>query len=160
MHMDASRAPDEPADDGDYSLGPLLRLASRRATTAFTAALEPLGIEGRHFGVLMHLARAGALNQRRLGALTGSDKSTMVRTLDDLEGRGLVVRRAAVGDRRAYAVELTGTGREVFEKAEQVAFRVNDELLACLPAAERDELRRLLRAFVGAGGSAGGRTAP
>src|SRR3954451_8659619 len=91
----------------EYSLGPLLRLAAKRASAAFAEALAPLGIEGRHFGVLLSLERRGPLNQRQLSSATGGDKSTMTRTIDDLAARGLVVRRPVETDRRANAVELT-----------------------------------------------------
>jgi DNA-binding MarR family transcriptional regulator len=146
--MDSQGAPGSPRADRDYSLGPLLRLAGRRASTAFVDALEPLGIEGRHFGVMLNLVRHGAVNQRKLGSLTGSDKSSIVRTVDDLEDRGLAVRRPVVGDRRAYAVELTDAGRELFARAEEVALRVNGELLAHLTPDEQDQLRHLLRRFI------------
>src|SRR5690348_11745844 len=100
--------PDTSADEQHPAqIGPLLRLAQRRAALAFAPALRPLGIEGRHYGVLLNLARQGPLNQRSLMDLTGSDKSTMVRTIDDLEHRGLAVRRPSPADRRAHAVELT-----------------------------------------------------
>jgi DNA-binding MarR family transcriptional regulator len=146
--MKTSETPGSPPAGRDYSLGLLLRLAGQRAATTFTAALTPLGIEGRHFGAMLNLVRHGPLNQRQLGALTGSDKSSMVRTLDDLEARGLAVRRPAIGDRRAYAVELTDAGRELFTRAQRVAIRVNDELLAHLASDERDQLRHLLRRFI------------
>jgi DNA-binding MarR family transcriptional regulator len=94
----------------------------RRSSTAFSAELAPLGIEGRHFGVLLQLSqlsRRGPLSQRQLTEFTGRDKSTMVRNIDDLEDRGLVIRRPAVGDRRPYAVDLTDAGRELFARAEE-----------------------------------------
>jgi DNA-binding MarR family transcriptional regulator len=140
-------SPRRPSGDADYSIGPLLRLAGRRSSTAFSAELAPLGIEGRHFGVLLQLSRRGPLSQRQLTEFTGSDKSTMVRTIDDLQDRGLVIRQPAVGDRRAYAVDLTDAGRDLFARAEQVAIRVNGKLLAHLDPAERDQLRGLLRKF-------------
>ncbi|MEU7875639.1 MarR family transcriptional regulator [Dactylosporangium sp. NPDC049140] len=132
----------------EYSLGPLLRLAAKRAADAFAAALVPLDIEGRHFGVLLNLNRGGPANQRRLAGATGSDKSTMTRTIDELAARGLVVRRATEADRRVNVVELTEAGRARFAEAERVAARVNDELLAHLTPEERDGLRDHLRRFV------------
>ncbi|MEU6785032.1 MarR family transcriptional regulator [Nonomuraea angiospora] len=146
--MNTEQTSTSPPAGRDYSLGPLLRLAGQRAAAAFSEALLPLGIEGRHFGVLLNLVRHGALNQRKLGQLTGSDKSSMVRTIDDLEARGVVVRKPAVGDRRAYAVELTTAGRDLFDRAEEVALRVNGELLAHLASEEQDQLRHLLRRFI------------
>src|SRR4051794_367603 len=103
----------------EYSLGPLLRRAAKRAADAFSAALVPLGIEGRHFGVLLNLEQAGPLNQRQLAGRTGSDKSTMTRTIDELAARGLVVRRATEADRRVNVVELTDAGRARFAEAER-----------------------------------------
>ncbi|GAA3452250.1 MarR family winged helix-turn-helix transcriptional regulator [Dactylosporangium matsuzakiense] len=134
----------------EYTLGPLLRRAGRRAADAFTAALAPLEIEGRHFGVLLSLHRAGPQNQRELSGRTGSDKSTMTRTIDELAARGLVVRRASASDRRVNVVELTDAGRERFAAAERVAAEVNDELMAHMTADERDALRHHLRRFLDA----------
>src|SRR5215469_10081611 len=59
--------------------GPLLRQAQRQAGKAFVAALEPLGIQGRHYGVLYQLELHGPLSQRRLMDLTGEDRTAMVR---------------------------------------------------------------------------------
>jgi DNA-binding MarR family transcriptional regulator len=132
----------------EYSLGPLLQQAGKRASAAFAAALAPLGIEGRHFGVLLSLARRGPLNQRQLAGATGGDKSTMTRTIDDLAARGLVRRRPAEADRRANVVELTEEGRAAFTAAELVADRVNGELLAHMTPGERDDLRRHLQRFI------------
>src|SRR5262245_35521626 len=65
-------------------IGPLLLLAHRRASRGFAAALRPLGFESKHYGVLAGL-RHGPLSQRELIERTQGDKSTMVRTVDDLE---------------------------------------------------------------------------
>src|SRR5215469_5217043 len=102
-------------------IGPLLRQAQRRSGRAFSAALRPLGIEGRHYGVLYHLNLLGPLSQRRLMDLTGEDRSSMVRTMDDLERLGLAERRPDPTDRRAHAVELTDAGRHVRAEAGAIA---------------------------------------
>lgn len=132
-------------------IGPLLRRAQARAARSFSAALQPLGIEGRHYGVLLNLSLHGPLSQRQLIDLTSSDKSAMVRTVDDLEARGLVERRPSPVDRRAYAVELTEQGREVFTAAVEVADDVSRRLLACLDGDEQALLVGLLQRFADAG---------
>ena len=91
----------------------LLRLAHRRAASSSAAALRPFGMDDRHLGVLRALGRLGPSSQRRLVDTLGTDKSSMVRTVDDLERLGLVWRAPATGDRRAYAVELTPAGRDL-----------------------------------------------
>jgi DNA-binding MarR family transcriptional regulator len=133
-------------------VGLLLRLAQRRAARTFSAALAPLGIEGKHFGVLLELARGGSGSQRELIERTGGDKSSMVRIVDELERRGLAERQPAEGDRRAYAVRLTPAGRELFAEARRIADGVGTHLVAGLTPTEQDSLRDLLRRFVAADG--------
>jgi MarR family transcriptional regulator, lower aerobic nicotinate degradation pathway regulator len=137
-------------------LGLLLRLAHQRAAKAFSEALQPLGLEGRHVGVLMTLARLGPSTQSQLIAELGSDKSSMVRTVDDLEHRGLAARRPVPGDRRARSVDLTTTGRERLASATTIAQHVGDDLFGCLTGREQATLRELLSRIVAAGAARAG----
>ncbi|MER6125837.1 MarR family transcriptional regulator [Streptomyces sp. NPDC001795] len=136
---------------GPVRVGPLLRLAQRRAAQTFAEALRPLGIEGRHYGVLLNLGTHGPLSQRRLIDFTASDKSTMVRTVDDLEARGLVARRPSPTDRRAYAVEITEDGRALFTEASLIADEVAARLLDGMSEDDQELLCTLLERFVSAG---------
>ena len=138
-----------------YALGQLLRRAHTRAARAFGAALAPLGIEGRHFGVLAVLADLGPQTQRDLVERVGSDRVAMMRIVDDLEARELAVRRPVPGDRRLRAVELTDRGREAFHAAEGVARKTSQALLAHLDASERTALIGLLARFLQEAGSGG-----
>ena len=133
-----------------YAIGPLLVRAQRHAAEAFDAGLAPLGIQGKHFGILMTLRRLGPISQQELIALLGTDKSAMVRQIDDLENGGLVERRRAA-DRRAFAVTMTADGEKCYRSAERIARKIADELLEDLTATERDQLPRLLAKFTGAG---------
>lgn len=134
-------------DAPPYVIGILLRRAHVRAARAFSAALWPTGIEGRHFGVLAALARHAPLNQRELVDRVGSDKASMVRIVDDLEAAGLATRAPDPHDRRVHAVSITTRGREVFTDAEHTAKQVATDLLSHLPPDDRDHLTHLLRAF-------------
>jgi DNA-binding MarR family transcriptional regulator len=129
-------------------VGLLLRLAHRRAAAAFADALRPFDVEDRHFQVLRALDRRGPLSQRQLIDALGSDKSAMVRTVDDLERRGLAWRAPALADRRAYAVELTPAGRDLLADTSRIADAVTGALLADLRPDEQELLRALLRRLV------------
>jgi len=131
-----------------YAVGQLLRRAHTRAARAFAEALAPLGLEGRHFGVLAVVAEHGPQTQRDLVERVGSDRVSMMRIVDDLEAQALAVRRPVPGDRRLRAIELTDRGREVFRAAEKVARATGQELLAHLDAAERTALTDLLARFL------------
>lgn len=130
-----------------YAIGPLLRRAHRRATDAFNKGLVPLGIEGRHFGLLAVLEQAGPMSQTQLAARSHHDKSAIVRMVDDLQALGYLERRPDAHDRRAFAVTLTAQGRAAFHEAEAVGERVANGLLAGFTDHDRSELERLLTAF-------------
>jgi MarR family transcriptional regulator, lower aerobic nicotinate degradation pathway regulator len=139
---------DDPLESPGYGTGVLLRIAHRHANKAFTAGLSGLDIDPRHFGVLLQLARREPLSQRQLIDLLGADKSAMVRTIDELERAGLVVRQRATHDRRAHAIVLTDAGRRRYELAEQAAIRTSELIFARLSPDEHRELHNLLRKIV------------
>ena len=112
----ASRATDRPGDPSPFALGLLLRRAHWRAAAVMTEALRPLGIELRHFAVLIVLVNRGPTEQRDLVEATGSDKAGIMRVVDDLERKGLAVRKAVPGDRRVRAVEITLEGRRAVRR--------------------------------------------
>lgn len=140
--MDADPLPSPAA------VGLLLRQAHRRFAQAFAEQLQPLGLENRQAGLLLQIEQAGTATQRRLIELFGTDKSTMVRTIDELELRGLAVRRPHPGDRRAHAVEVTPAGRELLARVRAGAAEAGSSLLAGFEPAEQEQLRALLTRIV------------
>ncbi|MGJ6969155.1 MarR family winged helix-turn-helix transcriptional regulator [Streptosporangium sp. G11] len=151
----ASRATDRPGDASPFALGLLLRQAHWRAATVMTEALRPLGIELRHFSVLIVLADRGATVQRDLATATGSDKAGIMRVVDDLERMGLAVRKTVPGDRRVRAVEITPRGVELFDAAHVAAEPLAGRLVAELGPGEAEQLKDLLTRFAyPAGGEA------
>jgi len=110
-------------------------------------ALRPLGIELRHFAVLIVLVNQGPTVQRDLAAATGSDKAGIMRVVDDLERKGLAVRKAVPGDRRARAVEITPQGLELFDAAHAAAEPLAGRLVAELGPGEPELLTDLLTRF-------------
>jgi DNA-binding MarR family transcriptional regulator len=132
-------------------VGLLLRLAHQRASRAFRDALLPLGIDGRLFGVLSALGRLGPSTQARLIAELDADKSAMLRTVDDLEQRGLAERRLVPGDRRARTIALTPAGEQCLAAAEETARKTSADLFSGMDPAELRALRDTLARFVAAG---------
>ncbi|MEU9059413.1 MarR family winged helix-turn-helix transcriptional regulator [Streptomyces sp. NPDC048430] len=143
-HTTASRATDRPGDPSPFALGLLLRRAHWRAAAVMGEALRPLGIELRHFAVLIELVNHGPTVQRDLAAATGSDKAGVMRIVDDLERKGLAVRKAVPGDRRVRAVEITPQGLELFDAAHGAAEPLTERLVAELGRGEPEQLTDLL----------------
>jgi DNA-binding MarR family transcriptional regulator len=142
-----SRATDHPGDTSPFALALLLRRAHWRVAGVMTEALRPLGIELRHFAVLLVLVDRGPTVQRDLAAATGSDKAGIMRVVDDLERMGLAVRKAVPGDRRVRAVEITPRGVELFDAAHVAAEPLAERLVADLGPGEREQLTGLLTRF-------------
>ena len=68
--------------------------------------------------ILSSLAAAGNVTQRELADACLMDVTTMSRTLDRLEEKGLIRRERDPQSRRAYRVGLTDAGRETAEKVD------------------------------------------
>jgi DNA-binding MarR family transcriptional regulator len=141
------RATDTPGDISPFALGLLMRRAHDRAAGGLVEALRPLGLELRHFAVLIALNANGAMNQSALVATVGTDKASMVRVVDDQEARGLVTRRPFPGDRRVHVVEMTPQGLEAFDAAHVSARPIADGLVAHLRPGEAAQLLDLLTRF-------------
>ena len=153
MSADASRRPataratDRVGDPSPFALGLALRRAHWHAAGVMSEALRPLGIELRHFAVLLVLVNRGPTEQRDLVAATGSDKAGIMRVVDDLEQKGLAVRKSVPGDRRVRAVEITPKGLELFDAAHVAAEPLAKRLVAPLKPAEAKQLTELLTRF-------------
>lgn len=146
-HAIARRATDRPGDPSPFALGLLLRRAHWRAAAVMSEALRPLGIELRHFAVLLVLVNRGPTQQRDLVDATGSDKAGIMRVVDDLERKGLAVRKPVPGDRRARAVEITPKGFELFDAAHMAAESLAERLVSMLGPGEAEYLTDLLTRF-------------
>jgi DNA-binding MarR family transcriptional regulator len=126
------------------STGYVLSKAAQRAVETFEAALRPLGIRSRHYGVLTLLVEDGPLSQQVLGERLRVDRTTMVAVVDDLERLGLAERRRDPADRRAYAIHPKPAGEETLTRARTLLAEAEEAIFAPLSAAERRQLRDLL----------------
>lgn len=106
--------------------------------------LAPLGLEPRLVMLLRHVAAAEGQSQHALGEGLQIPPSRMVALVDDLEGRGLLERRANPTDRRARALHLTQAGRRLLVEVMELSVDHEAELCAGLDPAERRQLIALL----------------
>ena len=116
----------------------LLARASHALTVTLTEGLAELELSPRAHCVLA-TAMTGEHTQTALAQAVGLDKTTMVVTLDELEAAGLAERRAAEGDRRARIVAVTKAGERKVAQAKQIVAELQTEVLASLPAREREQ---------------------
>lgn len=122
----------------------LLYRAAEISHSLANEMLAEMALNARQVGILTMVTEFEPMTQKALGAALRIDRTTMVALLDDLEGKGYVIRQRHPRDRRAFLVHPTDSGRN----AKVAAVRILDEqqrrFLAPLSLAERRQLAALL----------------
>ena len=127
--------------------GALLVIAARTGQELAKRRLSPMGLSVQLCGVLNLLAE-GPISQQALGEHLGIDRTTMFELIDELEQKGVVVRRRNPADRRSYALSLTPRGRTVQKRAARAFDGASDEFFSALRAGERQALTGMLRRMI------------
>jgi MarR family transcriptional regulator, lower aerobic nicotinate degradation pathway regulator len=126
----------------------LLTQASGHAHRLLSEGLATADATGYHYRLLAALAEFGPASQAALGRRTGTDRSDVVAALNDLAARGLVERAPDPSDRRRNTITITPAGTDQLRLLDTVVAGVQDQLLAPLAPAEREQLTRLLARIV------------
>jgi MarR family transcriptional regulator, lower aerobic nicotinate degradation pathway regulator len=122
-----------------FALGRLYRAAHARISADLAEVDETLST----YYVLATLFEYGELSQQQVCDRIDMDRSDMVRLIDDLEGRGHVVRARDSQDRRRYRLNLTRGGRTALRRCEEILAAATDDVFAHLSADERRVLHQL-----------------
>lgn len=96
------------------------------------------------YGVLYFLCRHGSLGQRELMEHTQLDKSSLAELLRRMELQGTVETQRDPTDKRRKTVALTDRGRQLHDRLQPAAVRVNELLTEGLTATEEAMLDALL----------------
>jgi MarR family transcriptional regulator, lower aerobic nicotinate degradation pathway regulator len=122
----------------------LISEVSRLAHPLLTDSLATAGSRGYHYRLLAALAEFGPASQASLGRRTGMDRSDVAAAVTELVGRGLAGRAPDPADRRRNVINITPAGTAHLRRLDELLAGVQDELLAPLSRAERQQLTRLL----------------
>ncbi|MGW1808109.1 MarR family winged helix-turn-helix transcriptional regulator [Streptomyces sp. NPDC002078] len=130
----------------------LLGRAAARGRSLVADALAAEGQKMWHHVVLSAVRDLQPVAQADLGRSVGLDPKDLVGVLNDLQSAGHVLRAPDPKDRRKNAVSLTDDGARLLARCEKAAREANDELLAPLSGAERDQFMGLLIRISGTDG--------
>ncbi|CAA7617005.1 putative transcriptional regulatory protein for hcr operon [Candidatus Terasakiella magnetica] len=97
------------------------------------------------FGMLQVIAANPGLGQSRLAEAMEVDRSSIVKVVNQLTERGLIVRVPSLSDRRSYCLRLTPEGRMALRRMEQAILRHEEEFTKALSAEEKTTLVALLK---------------
>ena len=137
----------QPDESAAYLMRQILTLVSAEVDRA----LEPAGLTNAQWVPLVKLHMGHASTVAELARECKLDTGAMTRTLDRLEGKGLVARVRSSEDRRVVNLELTAEGREAAKDIPAVLCNVQNAFLQGLSVAEWQQLKDLLRRILANG---------
>lgn len=92
--------------------------------------LKPLALTQTHWVTLYNIHRLPPeQSQIQLAKAIGIEQPSLVRTLDQLEEKGLVARHTCANDRRAKRIKLTDGAASIINKMESVIVQTRGEIL-------------------------------
>jgi MarR family transcriptional regulator for hemolysin len=104
---------------------------------------------------LLQISRLGdGVRQVTVAQAVGLESPSLVRLLDQLCNAGFVIRTEDPSDRRAKALSLTDSGRELADAIEAELMHLRREVLKDIDRADLEAALRVLRAFEEANPSA------
>lgn len=109
----------------------------------FSQALEACGLSPLQHATLAWVQARGPINQKSLAALVNVDAGDLVRHLDSLQQRALVLRERDAKDRRRQIITLTGSGAELLLEAGEKLSAVEADCFRSLSGASQQVLSDL-----------------
>jgi DNA-binding MarR family transcriptional regulator len=125
--------------------GFLLIQAHYRARDRANAVFRPLGIEVRHYGLLVTLEQLGPSSQQALADGMRISATMITQIVDELERKELVERCRNPADRRSYTVTMTPAAKRKLADARAKFALAAAEIANPIGDAGDRELRTLLR---------------
>ncbi|TMJ18140.1 MAG: MarR family transcriptional regulator [Alphaproteobacteria bacterium] len=117
---------------------------ARLMRRAFDRRAAELGVTRAQWRVLSRLARQDGQKQVDLADALDVEPITLCRMIDRLEEAGLVERRPAAFDRRAWQIHLTAKARPINEKLSAVAEGFLEDVLEGVSDEEVRQVREIL----------------
>lgn len=96
---------------------------------------------------LIMILQSNSRSQRELSDITMRDKSSILRSINALEKKGLVVVKKDKGDKRKNIVSLTDEGIDLAKNIRILMNRAEDEVLAVFSVKERSEALQTIKGY-------------
>ena len=107
--------------------------------------LKPLELTQTHWVTLHNIHQLPPeQSQIQLAKAIGIEQPSLVRTLDQLEEKGLIARQTCASDRRAKRIKLTEKAEPLIEKMEDVIDKTRQEILTGISKEEEKLLISLI----------------
>jgi DNA-binding MarR family transcriptional regulator len=128
----------------DY-IGYALRRAQMSSVTDFLDAMKDVDLRPTQFAVLILINENPGIRQTEVCAALGLQKANFVPLLNELQRRGLALRKAGVPDRRSSALYLTSQGEALLQRACELHTEWEESIVARIGVRGREQLLALLQ---------------
>jgi DNA-binding MarR family transcriptional regulator len=132
-------------ETGNPSVLSLVKQVQYKAYLRLEAALQPLGITAVQFRILTTISSQPGLCSADLARIYDVKPQSMIRQIGLLEEKGLVVRKPDRANKRLLLLELTGKGEDCIAQCHAAALALEEDFLAPLDSAAREQLRTSLQ---------------
>lgn len=129
----------------DDSLGFLINQTGRKISQVLNHYFVPHEVTSEQWSVLARLCEEDGISQKELASRVSKDQTNVTRILDQLQRKGLIVRKVNPEDRRSFLPSVTAEGKRVYEKIAPLEEQVIEMATEGLNAQELTMLKELLR---------------
>lgn len=116
-----------------------------RRTRQINRDLAAFGLDYGRWRVMAVLHDQGVCTMGRLADLSSVERTTLTRTVGQMEAEGLVSRESGPGDRRRVSLALTARGADLFGRILPIVLARTDRALTGFAEEEAQALRGQLR---------------
>lgn len=148
----------EPVPQKQVSFGPLtgylgyaLRRAQMAAVAEFLEAFKDIDLRPTQLAVLIIIHENPGVRQTEVCDALGIQKANFVPLLNELERRGLALRKSVAGDRRSSALHLTPLGNVTLQRARAIHDAYEERFVARLGRRGHGQLLALLNKVMDSG---------
>ncbi|MBL4681668.1 MAG: MarR family transcriptional regulator [Pseudomonadales bacterium] len=123
----------------------LLFNTRNRARFALDEKFKPVGLTDATWRTLFYLRQEGSgVKQKKLAKIMGIEGPSLVRLLDSLSAKDLIIRKTDEEDRRSKSIHLSTSAEPLLEKLDHLALEARKELLRDI---SEEDLQICIRVF-------------
>lgn len=127
-------------DNDQIRLREDIRILERKLGLLSDSGMCCCGVTMAQCHAIVEIGRANGISLAELAGLLNLDNSTMSRTVNNLVNSGYVIRELDPKDRRYVTIELTDSGKAVFEEIESGMERKFSDILDRIPEEKRAQV--------------------
>jgi len=132
-------------DQGSNILRELLRVLVQNLSILEKSDASCCGVTVTQCHAILEIGRSGKISLVELADLSGVDKSTMSRTVNNLVESDFAIRESDTENRRFVIIQLTENGKKVFQNIEESMENYYKDIFGSIPEDKRSQVLESLQ---------------